>query len=388
MPSRPLALATLVALSCVGGEAAAYCRSTTCDPRKTDCPRDEEGCKLTGQPLAWRSSCPGLSLHPSGTRNLDAAEVERVLAASMGAWSALRCEGDETASFAWARLAPSSCPVGYRRGLPNANVIMFRDDAWPHQGAENTLGFTTVTYDVETGEILDSDTELNTAQNPVTTGDLGVKYDLESILTHELGHALGLSHSADPNATMYATYDRGTTDLRTLSPDDVDAVCVAYPATREAVCSTSPVNGFSPDCAESPAPSDDGGGCNVASTQGRPAALAVALLVLALRGRRWGRHASHLLLDPLAARRLRRWWQRRRRLADATSRRHQLQARRVRVLSHAGRRLGPPAVRRDGPHARTVSLRSRQFRALHLRRQVRGHEAVRRRRRALRRLCL
>lgn len=287
-PHHAFAL-TLAASLALGAQASAFCRSTTCDSRKTDCPRDDEGCKLTGSPLAWRSACPGLSLHPAGTRNIDAADVERVLSASMGAWSALSCDAG-AANFAWSRLASSSCGVGYRRTLPNANVILFRDDAWPHQGAENTLGFTTVTYDVESGEILDSDTEINTAQNPITTADVGVKYDLESILTHELGHALGLAHSADPNATMYATYDQGTVALRTLSPDDVDAVCAAYPPTRGGACATSPSNGFSADCSESE-PSSDGGGCAVASGRGTAGLGGLALLLVALRGRRSSRHA-------------------------------------------------------------------------------------------------
>lgn len=291
VPSIP-AWSVALAAWLVAAPAWGFCRSTTCDPRKADCPRDEEGCKLTGLPLAWRTGCPGLSLSPRGTRNVDAAEVERVLSASMASWSALSCGEPGAASFAWARLAPSSCGVGYRRELPNANVLLFRDDAWPHPGAENTLAFTTVTYDVATGEILDSDTEVNAAQNPLTTGDVGVKFDLQSILTHELGHALGLSHSADPTATMYATYDRGATSLRTLTPDDVDAVCEAYPPDRGAPCLPTPANGFSADCTES-APPDDGGGCALGHGSPTPPACVacLALLLVASRGRRRGRHA-------------------------------------------------------------------------------------------------
>ena len=209
-------LATLLVV-----DASAFCRSTTCDPRKSDCERDNEGCKITGKSLAWATSCPGLSVAPEGTQNIDAAAVERALTASLGAWSALACP-DGAADFAWARLAPSSCAVGYRKSAPNANVIVFRDNAWPHQGAENTLGFTTVTFDVESGQILDSDTEINSAQNPITTADTGVKYDFQSILTHELGHALGIEHVDDPTAVMYYLMEGQLAELA-LAPTDVAA---------------------------------------------------------------------------------------------------------------------------------------------------------------------
>ncbi len=51
--------------------------------------------------------------------------------------------------------------------------------------------------------------------------------DVESVLTHEFGHVLGLSHSQDPLATMYASY-RGDGGQRTLAVDDKLGVCSLY----------------------------------------------------------------------------------------------------------------------------------------------------------------
>lgn len=53
--------------------------------------------------------------------------------------------------------------------------------------------------------------------------------DLAAVATHELGHCLGLSHSAESDATMWAFY--GGIDIRTLHPDDVAGVQFLYGGT-------------------------------------------------------------------------------------------------------------------------------------------------------------
>ncbi len=52
--------------------------------------------------------------------------------------------------------------------------------------------------------------------------------DAESVLTHELGHWLGLSHSADAFATMYQAKLIGTMQA-SLDADDKFGVCTLYP---------------------------------------------------------------------------------------------------------------------------------------------------------------
>ena len=45
---------------------------------------------------------------------------------------------------------------------------------------------------------------------------------------HELGHALGLRHSRDPQAVMHATY-RGTKHSLTMHKDDIMGIQKLYP---------------------------------------------------------------------------------------------------------------------------------------------------------------
>jgi MYXO-CTERM domain-containing protein len=57
-----------------------------------------------------------------------------------------------------------------------------------------------------------------------------VDTDLQNTATHEAGHFLGLSHSPEPDATMYASAPIGETAKRTLADDDVAGLCELYPA--------------------------------------------------------------------------------------------------------------------------------------------------------------
>jgi hypothetical protein len=263
-----------------------------------ECPRDEQGCKTTGVPLYWPSSCIGVSLNEDSSQFIPYKYFEQAAVASFGAWTEVECETG-FASIGFARLDDVAChEAEYNKSGTNANIILFQDTRWGYTGVENNVAKTTVTFDDETGEILDADIEMNHANNHFTISDMVIEYDLQSILTHEIGHMMGLDHTPDPYATMYFGYEPGTIEQRTLEPDDVFAVCAAYPPERDAACAPDPRGGLGDQCGGVAPPSgdDDGGdsddGCTVSSNGSSHSnmagsmALAAAWALTLLRKRR------------------------------------------------------------------------------------------------------
>ena len=120
----------------------------------------------------------------------------------------------------------------------------------PSHASDRVIALTTVSYVASTGEIVDADMELNawggsgpsppgyyftcvdgTVCDPRFPPQTGcVSTDVQDVVTHEAGHVLGLAHSPDPTATMFASAPLSEISKRTLAPDDVSGICSIYPA--------------------------------------------------------------------------------------------------------------------------------------------------------------
>ena len=77
------------------------------------------------------------------------------------------------------------------------------------------------------GGIVDTDIILNPTKTFSTTGAANT-FDLQAVLTHELGHALGANHTGILGAVMF---QYNTLAQRSLSTDDLALVNLVYPST-------------------------------------------------------------------------------------------------------------------------------------------------------------
>jgi hypothetical protein len=236
------------------GSASAFCRSATCrDTASKECEKDEEDCVVDGAKLFWPTSCISYAVNELGTSDHDPIETRDIIRLTFQAWSDVPCPDGGNASMTFQERAPVTCKKSeYNKDKPNVNVVFFQDTYWRYRGIDGTLAKTSVTYNDETGEIFDADIEINTANNTVTITDepRDVEYDLQAILTHEVGHFIGIGHSKRADAVMYASYNPGSTSQRELSDDDVAAVCEVYPPESGVACKPEPRNGFSATCDE------------------------------------------------------------------------------------------------------------------------------------------
>jgi len=63
------------------------------------------------------------------------------------------------------------------------------------------------------------------------TAESNAGTNLFQVAAHEIGHTLGLSHSNEPNAMMYASYGGYTPNMR-LHSDDISAIQSLYGVTK------------------------------------------------------------------------------------------------------------------------------------------------------------
>lgn len=208
----------------------------------------------------WPRACIGLRVYVDDLPEMTPAQIMEAVRGAAAAWSAAAnpCASMNVVVEQEAGPAPAS-------KYDSINTISFRRTSWcpadPALGCYDpaALAISSVYVAKNTGEIRDVDIEVN-AKN-FLWGDLamqpdGTKQDLQSTLTHEMGHVLGFDDSCTSLAnvgdkplddmgspspscdtasdavretTMFPSVIPGDTSKRNLAPDDQRAVCATYP---------------------------------------------------------------------------------------------------------------------------------------------------------------
>jgi hypothetical protein len=148
--------------------------------------------------------------------------------ASFDAWSHLPCSDF---AFRFDGLT-NETTTGGDAGSEGVNLVVWREllTEWVADGNSPLYyAVTTLSFEKCSGALVDADIEVNGGNNTWTTDPEHVSVDVQNVLTHEVGHVLGLDHSSDANAVMYARAAAGETSKRTLTQDDIDGACYLYP---------------------------------------------------------------------------------------------------------------------------------------------------------------
>lgn len=178
-------------------------------------------------------------------------DVREAVAKSIATWNDIACLHPLLATPIEVSGVPPTRDIdGHTHGT---NLIVFQDaDEWAQYHMEKpdnildmskVLALTTLYYQPATGEARSYSLEINNGAHvfsaPPGTPDPpppSNTNDIQNMLTHELGHVLGLDHPCSTStlmnpcseATMYPKAPLGEIKKRTLDQDDIDGLCGLY----------------------------------------------------------------------------------------------------------------------------------------------------------------
>lgn len=165
-----------------------------------------------GRPVRWADAAVSFRVNTSLGDVGAPDQVARTVVEALAGW------GDLPASPFFFDGDPRPVSNHSPSSMDGVTDIVLVEHDW--QFEDDYAGVTLVSYDVASGVIRDADIYLNGVDQDFEVEATGDAYDVGNVLTHELGHLLGMGHSEATDATMFAMSRPGETGKRTLSQDD------------------------------------------------------------------------------------------------------------------------------------------------------------------------
>lgn len=198
MRKTPQLLLVLLTILAIGASASAYVHQ-----------------RVGGKPLRWSEAVVSFVIQADGAPGIDDGSDAAAVRAGFEAWAShertleLREDGDPAQRA--------------RRDWRADDLHLVSWDLDNESGffgpGSGLVAATPIEFDPATGRILDADILLDGSRAFSTALTPGT-FDVQAVVTHEVGHLLGLDHSAVHRATMNPAVEVGNTWQRSLEADD------------------------------------------------------------------------------------------------------------------------------------------------------------------------
>jgi hypothetical protein len=186
---------------------------------------------INGRILAW--SAPGITwnLHVAGSDDIDDGSHEMAIVKAFDVWQSVGGSKIAFARGADVSSGPSS----------SNHVVMFdeNNDTGYFPPLSGIVALTPISYDTGSGNILDADIIFNGKDYSWSTAGDDGHFDVQDVLTHELGHFIGLDHSPVLSGSMWPYVSPKQWLHRSLSLDDRSgAIAVAEQPNQTRILGT------------------------------------------------------------------------------------------------------------------------------------------------------
>lgn len=172
----------------------------------------------------WAANVVGYRVNPSN-KDVSSAKALTAIRTSADAWT--------TQTKAAFRFRYDGASTATLHGLDGKNVVLFRDAV----GSSSTVRASTYTWKL-LGVIFETDIVFWDKSMSFVTASMPCNNQIviENTAIHELGHALGLDHSTESDATMWSKSKVCATKRLTLHKDDITGIETLYPCATAAQC--------------------------------------------------------------------------------------------------------------------------------------------------------
>lgn len=167
---------------------------------------------IDGKPLSWPAPNLSWNLHASGSADIEDGSHEVAIAKAFDSWQSV---GGSQISFS--RGADTASGPG-----GSNHVVMFDEsnETGYFPPLSGIVAITPIIYDTGSGNILDADVIFNGRDYQWSTDGAAGTFDVQDVLTHEVGHFIGLDHSPHLSGSMWPYVSQTQWLHRSLSLDD------------------------------------------------------------------------------------------------------------------------------------------------------------------------